>query len=212
MQAGYEAIIINNNPETVSTDYTTSDKLYFEPLTVEDVMNVIDLEKPEGVIASLGGQTAINLAEPLAELGVPHHRHRTAQAIEKAENRDCFEKVMEELGIPQPEGEAVTNIEDGVRAAASIGYPVLVRPSYVLGGRAMQIVSNEERAAPLPANRRGDRRGPAGAGRPATSWARSWRWTPSATARTCSSPASWSLSSARASTRATPSASIRPSA
>ena len=142
-QAGYEAIIINNNPETVSTDYTTSDKLYFEPLTVEDVMNIIRLEKPYGVIASLGGQTAINLAGPLAARGV-RLIGTDVDAIEKAENRDSFEKIVSRLGIPQPKGRAVTNIEDGVRAAAEIGYPVLVRPSYVLGGRAMQIVSNEE--------------------------------------------------------------------
>ncbi len=141
-RAGYEAIIINNNPETVSTDYTTSDKLYFEPLTVEDVMNIIHLEKPEGIIVSLGGQTAINLAEPLHKLGVPIIG-TDVQAIENAENRDSFEKIMTRLGIPQPEGEAVTNIEDGVTVAERIGYPVLVRPSYVLGGRAMQIVSNE---------------------------------------------------------------------
>ena len=142
--AGYEAIIINNNPETVSTDYTTSDKLYFEPLTVEDVMNVVHLEKPKAIIVSLGGQTAINLAEPLSKLGVPIIGTDT-QAIKNAEDRGCFEKIMEELEIPQPEAEAVTDIESGVRAAARIGYPVLVRPSYVLGGRAMQIVSNEER-------------------------------------------------------------------
>ena len=142
--AGYEAIIINNNPETVSTDYTTSDKLYFEPLTVEDVMNVITLEKPKGIVVSLGGQTAINLAEPLSRLGVPIIG-TDCEAIRNAEDRGCFEKIMEELGIPQPEAEAVTDIESGVRAAARIGYPVLVRPSYVLGGRAMQIVSNEER-------------------------------------------------------------------
>ena len=143
-EAGYEAIIINNNPETVSTDYTTSDKLYFEPLMVEDVMNVIHLEKPKAIVVSLGGQTAINLAEPLAQLGVPIIGTDT-QAIRNAEDRGCFEKIMEELRIPQPEAEAVTDIETGVKAAARIGYPVLVRPSYVLGGRAMQIVSNEER-------------------------------------------------------------------
>ena len=140
--AGYEAIIINNNPETVSTDYTTSDKLYFEPLTVEDVMNVIELEKPKGIVVSLGGQTAINLAEPLYSLGVPIVG-TDVEAIRNAEDRGCFEQIMEELGIPQPEAEAVTDIEQGVRAATRIGYPVLVRPSYVLGGRAMQIVSNE---------------------------------------------------------------------
>ena len=141
--AGYEAIIINNNPETVSTDYTTSDKLYFEPLCVEDVMNVIELENPDGIIASLGGQTAINLAKPLEERGVMLIGTNCA-AIEKAENRDAFEKLLSELSIPQPKGQAVTNIEDGVKAAEEIGYPVLVRPSFVLGGRAMQIVAKEE--------------------------------------------------------------------
>ena len=141
--SGYEAIIINNNPETVSTDYTTADKLYFEPLTPEDVMNIIEFEKPEGVIASLGGQTAINLAQPLHDLGVKIIGTDCA-AIDKAENRDAFEKLLKELGIPQPAGRAVTKIEDGVEAAARVGYPVLVRPSFVLGGRAMQIVANEE--------------------------------------------------------------------
>ena len=141
-QSGYEAIIINNNPETVSTDYTTSDKLYFEPLTPEDVMNIIDFENPEGALASLGGQTAINLAEPLRRRGV-RIIGTDCDAIDRAENRDLFEKLLEELGIPQPEGRAVTKIEDGVAAAAKIGYPVLVRPSFVLGGRAMQIVTNE---------------------------------------------------------------------
>ncbi len=140
--SGYEAIIINNNPETVSTDYTTADKLYFEPLTTEDVMNIIEFEKPEGVIASLGGQTAINLAEPLMQRGVKIIGTDCA-AIERAENRDSFEKVLSSLNIPQPKGKAVTKIEDGIKAAEEIGYPVLVRPSFVLGGRAMQIVANE---------------------------------------------------------------------
>lgn len=142
-RAGYEAIIINNNPETVSTDYTTADKLYFEPLTPEDVMAIIDFEQPEGVIASLGGQTAINLAQPLMERGVKIIG-TDCEAIERAENRDCFEKILQELNIPQPKGRAVTKIEDGVKAAEEIGYPVLVRPSFVLGGRAMQIVAKEE--------------------------------------------------------------------
>ncbi len=142
-KAGYEAIIINNNPETVSTDYTTSDKLYFEPLCPEDVLNIIELEQPVGVIASLGGQTAINLAAPLSERGVKIIGTDCA-AIDKAENRDSFEKLLLELDIPQPKGKAVTNIEDGIFAAQEIGYPVLVRPSFVLGGRAMQIVANEE--------------------------------------------------------------------
>ena len=140
--AGYEAIIINNNPETVSTDYTTADKLYFEPLTPEDVMNIIEYEKPEGVIASLGGQTAINLAQPLANRGVKIIG-TDCLAIERAENRDSFEKILEDLHIPQPKGKAVSKIEDGIAAASEIGYPVLVRPSFVLGGRAMQIVANE---------------------------------------------------------------------
>ncbi len=139
---GYESIIINNNPETVSTDYTTADKLYFEPLTPEDVMAILDFEKPEGVIASLGGQTAINLAEPLMERGVKIIG-TDCEAIERAENRDSFEKVLIDLGIPQPPGHAVTRIEDGVKAAEEIGYPVLVRPSFVLGGRAMQVVASE---------------------------------------------------------------------
>ena len=142
-ESGYEAIIINNNPETVSTDYTTADKLYFEPLTPEDVMNILEYEKPEGVIASLGGQTAINLAEPLMNRGVTIIG-TDFEAIAKAENRDLFEKILIELDIPQPKGKAVTRIEDGVAAANEIGYPVLVRPSFVLGGRAMQIVSNEK--------------------------------------------------------------------
>lgn len=141
-EAGYEAIIINNNPETVSTDYTTSDKLYFEPLAVEDVMNIITLEEPDGIIASLGGQTAINLAAPLMEYGVKIVG-TDCDAIEKAENRDAFEHLLNGLNIPRAAGCAVTNIEDGVSAAARIGYPVLVRPSFVLGGRAMQIVAKE---------------------------------------------------------------------
>ncbi len=141
-RAGYEAIIINNNPETVSTDYTTADKLYFEPLTPEDVMNIINFEKPIGVVASLGGQTAINLAQPLMDRGVKIIGTDCA-AIDKAENRDAFEKLLTDLKIPQPKGRAVTKIEDGIKAACEIGYPVLVRPSFVLGGRAMQIVANE---------------------------------------------------------------------
>ena len=142
-KSGFEAIIINNNPETVSTDYTCSDKLYFEPLCTEDVMNIIHLENPVGVIASLGGQTAINLSDSLNRRGVKIIG-TDCDAIDRAENRDLFEKVLKELNIPQPKGQAVTKIEDGVRAAKEIGYPVLVRPSFVLGGRAMQIVADEE--------------------------------------------------------------------
>ncbi len=142
-EVGYEAIIINNNPETVSTDYTCSDKLYFEPLCVEDVMNIVDLEKPLGVIATLGGQTAINLAQPLTERGVKIIG-TDCHGIENAENREAFEKLLSQLEIPQPKGQAVTKIADGIEVAKEIGYPLLVRPSFVLGGRAMQIVSKEE--------------------------------------------------------------------
>ncbi|MCR5735002.1 MAG: carbamoyl-phosphate synthase large subunit, partial [Lachnospiraceae bacterium] len=142
-EMGYEAIVINNNPETVSTDYTTADKLYFEPLTPEDILNVIDLENPVGVITSLGGQTAINLTNALKENGVKIIG-TSDEAIFKAEDRDAFEVVLEELDIPHPKGIAVTDISDGIRAAEEIGYPVLVRPSFVLGGRAMEIVANSE--------------------------------------------------------------------
>ncbi len=141
-RAGYEAIIINNNPETVSTDYTTADKLYFEPLTPEDVMAIINYEQPDGVVASLGGQTAINLAQPLMDRGVKIIG-TDCDAINRAEDRDSFERILEELRIPQPQGQGVKTIEDGVKTAERIGYPVLVRPSFVLGGRAMQIVANE---------------------------------------------------------------------
>ena len=142
-RAGYEAIIINNNPETVSTDYTTADKLYFEPLTPEDVMAIVDYEQPDGVVASLGGQTAINLAQPLSDRGVKIIG-TDCEAIDRAENRKSFEKILQQLSIPQPRGCAVTEIEEGVRAANEVGYPVLVRPSFVLGGRAMEIVANDD--------------------------------------------------------------------
>ena len=141
-RAGFEAVLLNNNPETVSTDYTTADKLYFEPLTVEDVLAVVDFEKPLGVIATLGGQTALNLARPLAARGVKLIGTDSA-AIARAEDRDAFEKLLLALRIPQPPGAAVTSVEDGVQAAAALGYPLLVRPSFVLGGRAMEIVANE---------------------------------------------------------------------
>ena len=140
---GYEAIVINNNPETVSTDYTTADKLYFEPLTCEDVMNIVRIEKPEGVIVTLGGQTAVNLAASLDRRGVKIIG-TDCQAIDRAEDRDAFDEVIHSQNIPNPKGQAVTDIESGVKAAAEIGYPVLVRPSFVLGGRAMEIVANEE--------------------------------------------------------------------
>ena len=142
-EEGYEAIIINNNPETVSTDYTLSDKLYFEPLTFEDVMNVIELEKPNGVIVALGGQTAINLADDLTAAGVKIIGS-DSEAIANAEDRDKFIAALNKLNIPMPDGRAVFNVEDGVKAAKEIGYPVLVRPSYVLGGRMMHIVYDEK--------------------------------------------------------------------
>ncbi len=137
--AGYEAIIMNSNPETVSTDFSISDKLYFEPLTLEDVMHVIELEQPKGVIVQFGGQTAINLAEGLTEHGV-QIIGTTIEDLDRAENRDKFEQALKELGIPQPEGATATNTEDAIVIAERIKYPVLVRPSYVLGGRAMEIV------------------------------------------------------------------------
>ena len=142
-QMGYEAIVINNNPETVSTDYTTADKLYFEPLTAEDVMNIVHLEHPEGVIVTLGGQTAVNLAQSLHDRGV-NIIGTDCAAIEKAENRDAFDAVIKALHISNPTGEAVTTLEEGICAADRIGYPVLVRPSFVLGGRAMEIVAKRE--------------------------------------------------------------------
>jgi carbamoyl-phosphate synthase large subunit len=141
-EAGYEAIIINNNPETVSTDFSMSDKLYFEPLTVEDVMHVIQHEKPEGVIVQFGGQTAINLSEELERRGIKI-LGTSLDSMDLAEDRERFEKVMQQLSIPQPAGKTAFSVKDAVAIASSIGYPVLVRPSYVLGGRAMEIVYQE---------------------------------------------------------------------
>ncbi|MDO4225257.1 MAG: carbamoyl-phosphate synthase large subunit [Bergeyella zoohelcum] len=145
-EMGYEAIIINNNPETVSTDFSISDKLYFEPLTEEDVMNIIELEKPKGVVVQFGGQTAINLADKLAAHGV-QILGTSLEDLDRAENRDKFEKALQELGIPQPKGKTSTSKEEAIAIANEIGYPVLVRPSYVLGGRAMEIVYNETELA-----------------------------------------------------------------
>lgn len=142
-QAGYEAIIINNNPETVSTDFSISDKLYFEPLTVEDVMHIIELEQPEGVVVQFGGQTAINLAAELEARGVTIIG-TALEDIDRAENRDKFEAALHEIDIPQPLGKTAMSVEEAVAIATEIGYPVLVRPSYVLGGRAMEIVYAEE--------------------------------------------------------------------
>ncbi|MGO3912678.1 carbamoyl-phosphate synthase large subunit [Enterococcus viikkiensis] len=140
--AGYEAIIMNSNPETVSTDFSVSDKLYFEPLTLEDVMNVVELEQPIGVIVQFGGQTAINLAEPLVKSGVKI-LGTAIEDLDRAEDRDQFEQVLQKLAIPQPPGNTATSAEEAVVIAEKIGYPVLVRPSYVLGGRAMEIVENQ---------------------------------------------------------------------
>lgn len=140
--AGYEAIIMNSNPETVSTDFSVSDKLYFEPLTFEDVMNVIDLEQPKGVVVQFGGQTAINLADALSKAGVTILGTQI-EDLDRAEDRDLFEKALKALDIPQPPGYTATNEEEAVQAARKVGFPVLVRPSYVLGGRAMEIVENE---------------------------------------------------------------------
>ncbi|MFC5403086.1 carbamoyl-phosphate synthase large subunit [Cohnella soli] len=141
--AGYEAVIINNNPETVSTDFSTSDRLYFEPLFFEDVMNVIEQEKPIGVIVQFGGQTAINLAAPLAKAGV-RILGTSLDSIDEAEDRKKFEALLSKLNVPQPKGTTVTSVGEAVGAAQELGYPVLVRPSYVLGGRAMEIVYSDE--------------------------------------------------------------------
>ncbi|MCL6453045.1 MAG: carbamoyl-phosphate synthase large subunit [Alicyclobacillus sp.] len=142
-RAGYEAVIINNNPETVSTDFNTSDRLYFEPLAVEDVLHVIWRERPEGVIVQFGGQTAINLAEPLAKAGIPI-LGTALEDIDAAEDREKFDALLAGLGIPRPEGTSVTSLDGALRAAQQLGYPLLVRPSYVLGGRAMQIVYSDD--------------------------------------------------------------------
>ena len=142
-EMGYEAVIINNNPETVSTDFNTSDRLYFEPLTFEDVMNVIEKEKPIGVIVQFGGQTSINLAEKLTERGIPI-LGTTRDHIDQAEDRKRFEQLLKDLNIKQPKGETVLSMDQAVQVADRLGYPVLVRPSYVLGGRAMEVIYTEE--------------------------------------------------------------------
>ena len=142
-EAGYEAIIVNNNPETVSTDFSISDKLYFEPLTLEDVMHIIDLEKPMGVVVQFGGQTAINLAAGLVERGVKI-LGTSLEDLDRAEDRDKFEQALTEMKIPMPKGKTALSVEEALKIAEDIGYPVLVRPSYVLGGRAMEIVHKEE--------------------------------------------------------------------
>ena len=142
-EMGYETIIINNNPETVSTDFDISDKLYFEPLTVEDVLNVIDKEQPEGVIVQFGGQTAINLAGPLNALGVKV-LGSSVDSIDRAEDRERFEQLLTDCNIPRPKGHTVFDTNGALNAAHDVSYPVMVRPSYVLGGRAMEIVYNDD--------------------------------------------------------------------
>src|SRR5699024_9447632 len=142
-EMGYEAIIMNNNPETVSTDFSISDKLYFEPLTLEDVMHVINLEQPEGVIVQFGGQTAINLAEGLQSRGVKI-LGTDLEAIDKAEDRDQFEQLLSDLNLLRPQGKTVSKLEQAEEAAHNIGYPVLVRPSYVIGGSRMEIVYDDD--------------------------------------------------------------------
>jgi len=142
-ELGYETIMVNSNPETVSTDYDTSDKLYFEPLTFEDVMNIVEVEKPFGVIVQYGGQTPLNLARRLHEVGVPIIG-TSVDAIDMAEDREKFSKLISKLGLVQPENGSAVSMEQAVEIAARIGYPVLARPSYVLGGRAMKIVYDKE--------------------------------------------------------------------
>ena len=142
-ELGYETIIINNNPETVSTDFDTSDRLYFEPLTIEDVLNILDKEKPEGVIVQFGGQTAINLAGPLEKAGIKI-LGSSVESIDRAEDRERFDELLTSCNIPRPKGHTVFDTEGALKAAADVGYPVMVRPSYVLGGRAMEIVYNDD--------------------------------------------------------------------
>ncbi|MCK4423893.1 MAG: ATP-grasp domain-containing protein, partial [Candidatus Omnitrophica bacterium] len=142
-ELGFETIMVNSNPETVSTDYDTSDKLYFEPLTFEDVMNIVDREKPDGVIVQFGGQTPLNLARDLEKAGVPVIG-TSVESIDQAENRDKFSKLIKKLKIRQPDNGSALSVKEAVNIAERIGYPVLVRPSYVLGGRAMKIVYNPE--------------------------------------------------------------------
>ena len=142
-QAGYEAIIVNNNPETVSTDFSISDKLYFEPLTEEDVMNIINIEQPKGVVVQFGGQTAINLADKIEKYGVKI-LGTSLEDLNRAEDRKEFEALLHKIDVPQPKGKTATSTDEALNNARTIGYPVVVRPSYVLGGRAMEIVYNDE--------------------------------------------------------------------
>jgi carbamoyl-phosphate synthase large subunit len=140
---GYETIMVNCNPETVSTDYDTSDRLYFEPLTLEDVLEVIDKEKPKGIIVQYGGQTPLKLARALEAAGAPIIG-TSPDSIDLAEDRERFQQMVQELGLKQPPNRTASDSEEAVRLAEEIGYPLVVRPSYVLGGRAMEIVYDEE--------------------------------------------------------------------
>jgi carbamoyl-phosphate synthase large subunit len=140
---GYETIMVNCNPETVSTDYDTSDRLFFEPVTLEDVLEIVRVEKPKGVIVQYGGQTPLKLARALEEAGVPIIG-TSPDAIDRAEDRERFQQMVERLNLRQPPNRIVKSAEEGVLAAAEVGYPLVVRPSYVLGGRAMEIVYNED--------------------------------------------------------------------
>ena len=139
---GYETIIVNNNPETVSTDFDIADKLYFEPLTPEDVESIVDIEKPDGAVVQFGGQTAIKLTESLMKMGVPI-LGTSAENVDKAEDRELFDEILEECGIPRPTGGTVFTAEEAKEVANRLGYPVLVRPSYELGGQGMQIAIND---------------------------------------------------------------------
>ena len=142
-ELGFETIMVNCNPETVSTDYDTSDKLYFEPLTLEDVLSIHEKEKPLGVIAQFGGQTPLNLAADLKKAGV-NILGTTPETIDFAEDRDLFRGMMEKLEIPMPESGMAVTVDDALKIADKIGYPVMVRPSYVLGGRGMEVVYDAE--------------------------------------------------------------------
>ena len=142
-QSGYETIIVNNNPETVSTDFDVADKLYFEPLTPEDVENIVDIEKPDGAVVQFGGQTAIKLTEALLKMGVPI-LGTSAENVDAAEDRELFDEILEQCKIPRPAGKTVFTTEEALAAANELGYPVLVRPSYVLGGQGMQIAINDD--------------------------------------------------------------------
>jgi hypothetical protein len=206
---GFETIMVNSNPETVSTDFDISDRLYFEPLTLEDVLEIVAREQPEGVIVQLGGQTPLKLAEPLEELGVPIFG-TSVDAIDRAEDRDRFAELCRAIGAAVPAQRHRHQRGEAVAGGAAGGLPGLVRPSYVLGGRAMEIVYDEARSGPISSGRSGPARTT-----PSSSTA-SWRtpsrrtWTRSPTVRTPSSPASCSTSRTRASTRATRRASCLP--